>query len=114
MAGDTDFRLSINVDQGVEGKTFSTKTPKLLLPFNRKKLGYTKKQLKLIPLGIKWKLAFPLWENHKPYGVLMMDCDHKLDKIWLDKILDFVHAIAITVSIIVCEYPDKEIQKAFD
>lgn len=114
MAGDSDFRLSLKVDQGVEGKTFSTKVPKLFTPFNRKKLGYTKQQQKLIPLDIKWKMAFPLWENHEPYGVLMMDCNYKLEKIWLDKMLDFVHATTIAASIIVCEYPGREIQKAFD
>ncbi len=114
MKGDPDFNMTIGINQGVEGRVYKEGIPKLKFPFDKTKLDYTKVQQEKIPSKIKWKLAFPLWQDHKPYGVLVMDCDRSLPKIWLDKFLDFTHAFALSIAILLSEFPSKEIQDAFE
>jgi hypothetical protein len=113
MSGEPDLGMSVGIRQGVVGRVFTYGRPWMFNPYNPNKLGFSKEQIDQMPSNIKWKMGHPLLCNHRPFGVIAIDCDSDLELVWLDKILDFTHAIAISISILLGQFPSDEIQKAF-
>ena len=113
MEGEPDINLGIGIKQGVVGRVFKDGRPWMLFPYRPEDLGFSKDQIDQMPTSIKWKMGLPLLCNHHPFGVLAIDCDKVIDKVWLDKILDFAHAIAISISVLLGQFPSSEMQKAF-
>lgn len=115
MDGEPDLELRVGANQGVIGRVFSAEQPRPLLqfPYGPRDLGFSQEQLDKMPQNIKWKMGLPLLNDHKPFGVLAIDADTVLAPEWLDKILDYVHASASAISVVMSLFPDEEIQRAF-
>ena len=112
MNGEPDINLRIGINQGVAGRVFSEGRPLMRKPYKPKDLGFSDDQLRLIPKNIRWKMALPLLYDHKPFGVLAIDCDKDLDLIRLGKILDYTLGITNGASILISQFPSRDIQLA--
>ncbi len=112
MEGEPDMNLQIGVNQGIAGRVFAEGRPYMRTPYNPEELGFSSEQLKDIPTSIRWKMGLPLIYDHKPFGVLAIDCDFDLSIASLGKILDYTLGIANSLSILLSQFPSQEIQMA--
>lgn len=101
MAGEPDWDLPLGPNQCVRGLAFSQSKPMLRNPYDPENLGLDESQLAKLP-QISWMAAFPLLfrGEHKSFGVLSVDCNHPVAQEWLDKILDFTHAMSSSIAIV--------------
>ena len=113
MDGEPDLDLDIGAKQGVLGRVLTDGKPWLQCPYDTEQLGFNQDQMNKIPKSIKWQMGLPLLCNHVPFGVVAIDCDKIVDFDWLDKILDFSHGMTISTSILISQFPSKEVQKSF-
>ncbi|MHA1268037.1 MAG: hypothetical protein ACTSRS_22655 [Candidatus Helarchaeota archaeon] len=112
MEGDPDLDLLVGKHQGVIGRVFNTGIPWVKVQYNPEELGFSDEQISKMPKNISWKMGFPLLCNHKPFGVLAIDCDREVEKYFLDKLKDFSHAITSGISISLSQFPSEEVQLA--
>ena len=112
MDGEPDINLRIGIAQGVAGRVFADKKPWMQKPYKPEELGFSEEQLSLIPRNIKWKMVFPLLSDHTSFGVLAIDCDKDLNRTKLGKILDYTLGITNGLSVLLSQFPSREIQMA--
>lgn len=100
MEGAPDWQLDVAPSQCLRGRVFRSGEPALERPYRPETLGFSEEQLKVLP-QLSWMAAFPLvWHRKQSFGVLSIDCDREVPQEWLDKLLDFSHAISISISAI--------------
>jgi len=112
MDGEPDKDLPLGIHQGVAGRVFQEGRPWMQKPYRPETLGFSEDQIRLIPQNIRWKMGLPLLCDHRPFGVLAIDCDKELDQPILDRILDLTHGITTGVAILLSQFPGREIQLA--
>jgi hypothetical protein len=114
MEKDRDLYMKVGINQGVIGRVFKDAMPWMLNPYDPKQLRFDSEQLKLMPSNIKWKMGFPILCDHNCFGVLAIDCDKELNMQVLDDIKSFAHPMTSAISIMLFQYPTKEVQMALN
>lgn len=100
MTGRSDRDMRVDADQGIRGRVLSTGRPHLANPYVPQSDGFSKEEVAGLP-RIIWLAAWPLLGlDDEPFGVLTVDCDHKVGQDWLGKLVAYGSAMSHGISIV--------------